>query len=207
MKILVTNYTINPTLYITPSRQGYIQMTVDPTLQTTPILDIESLLLITKVTTGSASQILYNFASSDGDWIINGDKIYFPWVSSLSPTDELQIYYDWTGLDTILPTLLRSNSDIKSNTDVMKALLTTLNDLTDSMYNVSEKLRILDAVRDIAANIRVIPTGGIISTISQLNSIIGDIPSTSTSAGYLRAGAVTSQHNSAAQNNINLIIP
>lgn len=207
MKILVTNYTINPTLNITPSTQGYIQMTVDPTGQTTPILDIESLLLITKVTSGTVSEILYNFASSDGEWIISGDKIHFPWVTNLSATDELQIYYDWTGLDTILPTLLRSNSDIKSNTDVMKALLTTLNDLTDSMYNVSERLRAFDALRDSNNSLRVIPTGGIISTISQLNGILGDLPSTSTSAGYLRVGAVTSQHNSAAQININNIIP
>lgn len=203
MKVLVSNYAID-------NLNGCIQMNVDPTGSTTPNLDIESLLLITKVTPGTASQILYNFASSDGGFEIDGDKIYFPWVSSLLNTDELQIYYDWTGLDTVSSEILRQDQFIKSNTDnlvLMKQLLTTLNDLTDSMYNVAERLRILDSVRDTSASLRVNPTGGSIFSINQLNGILGDIPSTSTSVGYLRVGAVTSQHNSAAQININNIIP
>ena len=200
MKVLVSNYIID-------NENGFIEMNVDPTGTTNPNLDIECLLLITKVTSGTASQIIYNFASSNGSWTVSGSKLYSYLINGLSPTDELQIYYDWTGLDTVSSEILRQDQFIKSNTDVMKALLTTLTDLTDSMYNVAEKLRILDAVRDNAANIRVQPTGGSIGSISQLNGILGDLPSTSTSAGYLRVGAATSGHNSAAQININNIIP
>lgn len=200
MKVLVSNYTID-------NVNGFIEMNVDPTGATTPNLSIESLLLITKVTPGTASQIIYNFASSNGSWTVSGNKLYSYLINGLSSTDELQIYYDYTPLNAVSPQILIQEQFIKSNTDVMKALLTTLTDLTDSMYNVAEKLRILDAVRDNAANIRVQPTGGVVSTINQLSGIIGDFTSTSTTAGYLRVGALTSRHNSAAQININNIIP
>lgn len=197
MKVLVSNYTIY-------NENGYIEMNVDPTGTTTPNLDIESLLLITKVTPGTASQIIYNFASSNGSWTVSGNKLYSYLINGLSSTDELQIYYDYTPLNAVSPQILIQEQFIKSNTDVMKALLTTLTDLTDSVYNVSERLRMLDSIRDSQANIRVSPTSG---TITQLSYILGELSTTSTSNGYLRVGAVTSQHNSAAQVNINNIIP
>jgi len=190
MKILLTDYTIFA---------NRIDINSFPGSTASPTLRIENLLLITKVTTG-VHQILYNFASDNNNTSVSGKSIFSNFISTLSLSDNLQIYYDWTDGDLI--SITQNNNII-----LIKTLLTTLNDLTDSLYNVSERLRVLDAVRDSNNSLRMIGAGGSISTLSQLNSIIGEIASTSTTAGYLRVGSISSQHNSAAQENINKITP
>lgn len=123
-------------------------------------VDLEGLLLITNVTD---NKIIYNFSDPNYGGGISGNVITLIYnTASMSNTDALQIYYD----------------DPNVNSSTLEAQ-TQLEDVTQALYELINRLDFLPAVRGSAADLRttvvslpsVIIGSGTITTVNALSTL------------------------------------
>lgn len=128
-------------------------------------IDLEGILLITNVTD---NQIIYNFADPCFGGGVNGNTITLIYdTSSMSNTDSLQIYYDDPAVNP---------STVESQTQ--------LENVTQALYELINRLDFLPAVRGSIADLRTsvvntpavtigsgtVTTVGVLNTLNTLNT-------------------------------------
>lgn len=113
-------------------------------------IDLERILIVTNVTINT---IIYNFANSLQGGSIDGNVLTLNYnTSSMNNTDKLQIYYE-----TI---------DTPSSEQTQKEIY----NLTETLYELINRLDFLSAVRGNAADLRVTLTASSFSSVGTLSN-------------------------------------
>ena len=129
------------------------------------VIQLNNVLLITNVT---ENDVLYNFSDKFlGGNVQNNKLILNKDCSPYDANDALQIFYD----DDDIHSTLSKQIDIINFLDIMQKQQVQLNNLTETLYDLINRLDFLSAVRGNAADLRVTLTASAFTSVGTVTTV------------------------------------